>query len=44
MEGLLDFPFKIHGLLVKNFDPVSIDLVVGLELIFSWDGCGVGRY
>ena len=34
MDGLLDFPFNVHGLLVNDFDPIPVDLMVCLGLVF----------
>jgi len=34
-DGLLDFPFDIYLLFIKNLDSFPDDLVVGLRLVFS---------
>ena len=34
MDGLLDFPFDIYRLFIKNLDCFPVDLVVGLRLVF----------
>jgi len=34
MDGLLDFPFHIYRLFIKNLDSFAVDLVVGLRLVF----------
>ena len=32
MDGLLDFSFNVHRLLVKDFDPLPVDLMAGFGL------------
>ena len=38
MDGLLDFSFNVHRLLVKNLDPFPVDLMAGFGLVFP--DCG----
>ena len=32
MDGLLDFSFNVHRLLVKDFDSLPVDLMAGFGL------------
>ena len=34
MDGLLDFSFNVHRLLVKDLDPHPVDLMAGSGLVF----------
>ena len=33
MDGLLDFSFNVHRLLVKDFDPLPVDRLAGSGLV-----------
>ena len=39
MYGLLGFCYDAHRLLVKDLDPLPVDLIVGFGLVFPDCGC-----
>ena len=39
MDDLLDFSFNVPRLLVKDLDPLPVDLMVGCGLVFPDCGC-----
>ena len=39
MYGLLGFSYNVHCLLVKDLDPLSVDLIVCFGLVFPDCGC-----
>ena len=42
MSGLLGFSYNVHCLLVKDLDPLPVNLIVGFGLLFpDCGGCFV---